>query len=451
MNERSFLFSHKNSSLSRGSAQFISYNQFMLSLTPLEKNIRENLKHNVTVNLLDGSLFGVALGFASFSAVLPLFVASMTDSATLIGLVPAIHSTGWLLPQLFTASHVSRLRKYKRTVLLATIHERVPFLGFAIIALLLPFIGLNMGLILTFLLLIWQGLGGGFTANAWTSMISKIMPPESRGTFFGMQSGLANLFVSMSAVGAGYLLDYFDAPWDFATCFLLAMVFFTVSWFALALTREPEDTGKIIPEKKSFFWDDAKKVLRRDRNFDWFLLVRVLSQFATMGFSFYIIYALRDFNMTKIISGYLIATLTISQTVANMGMGWIGDKVGHRMMLIIGAIAAFLSAVLAWNATSLAWFYPIFVLTGIANVAIWTNSISMTVDFGNDTERPIYIGLSQTLTAPATIIAPLIGGWIVDTAGFTPTFTISSILALGMLGILIFLVKDPRKNRLSKT
>ncbi len=423
----------------------------MLSLTPLEKNIRENLKHNVTVNLLDGSLFGVALGFASFSAVLPLFVASMTDSATLIGLVPAIHSTGWLLPQLFTASHVSRLRKYKRTVLLATIHERVPFLGFAIIALLLPFIGLNMGLILTFLLLIWQGLGGGFTANAWTSMISKIMPPESRGTFFGMQSGLANLFVSMSAVGAGYLLDYFDAPWDFATCFLLAMVFFTVSWFALALTREPEDTGKIIPEKKSFFWDDAKKVLRRDRNFDWFLLVRVLSQFATMGFSFYIIYALRDFNMTKIISGYLIATLTISQTVANMGMGWIGDKVGHRMMLIIGAIAAFLSAVLAWNATSLAWFYPIFVLTGIANVAIWTNSISMTVDFGNDTERPIYIGLSQTLTAPATIIAPLIGGWIVDTAGFTPTFTISSILALGMLGILIFLVKDPRKNRLSKT
>jgi MFS family permease len=417
----------------------------MLPLTPLEKNIRENLKYNVTVGLLDGSLFGVALGFASFSAVLPLFVASMTDSATLIGLVPAIHSTGWLLPQLFTASHVSRLRKYKRTVLMMTIHERAPFLGFAIVALLLPFIGINTGLVLTFLLLIWQGLGGGFTANAWTSMISKIIPPESRGTFFGMQSGLANLFISMSAIGAGYLLDYFNAPWDFATCFLLAVVFFTVSWFALLQTREPEDVDKVIPDERSNFWNDAAKVLSRDRNFSWFLVVRVLSQFATMGFSFYIIYALRDFGMTKVISGYLIATLTISQTVANMGMGWIGDKVGHRMMLIIGAVAAFLSAVLAWSATSLAWFYPIFVLTGIANVAIWTNSMSMTVDFGNETERPIYIGLSQTLTAPATIIAPLIGGWIVDAAGFTPTFTISTVLALGMLGILVFLVKEPRK------
>ncbi len=418
----------------------------MLPLTTLEKNIRENLKYNVAFGLLDGSLFGVALGFASFSAVLPLFVASMTDSATLIGLVPAIHSTGWLLPQLFTASGVSRLRRYKRTVLLTTIHERAPFLGFAIVALLLPFIGIKIGLVLTFLLLIWQGLGGGFTANAWTSMVSKIIPPESRGTFFGMQGGLANLFISMSAIGAGYLLDYFDAPWDFATCFLLAVVFFTLSWFALAKTREPEDTEKIIPEEKTHFWDDSKKVLRRDRNFNWFLVVRVLSQFATMGFSFYIIYALREFGMTEVVSGYLIATLTISQTVANIGMGWFGDKVGHRVMLIIGAVAAFLSAVLAWNATSLAWFYPIFVLTGIANVAIWTNSMSMTVDFGGETERPIYIGLSQTLTAPATIIAPLIGGWIVDTAGFTPTFTISLILSLGMLGILVFLVKDPRKR-----
>ena len=72
-------------------------------LSPLEQNIRKNLKHNLIANLMDGGLFGAALGFASFSTILPLFVASMTNSATLIGLVPAIHSAGWLFPQLFTA------------------------------------------------------------------------------------------------------------------------------------------------------------------------------------------------------------------------------------------------------------------------------------------------------------------------------------------------------------
>jgi len=416
-------------------------------LTTLEKDIRQNLKHNITVNLWDGSLFGAALGFASFGTILPLFVASMTTSALLIGLVPAIHSVGWQLPQLFTASYVSRLRSYKRNVIMMTIHERVPFLGFAIVALLLPTIGLQAGLIITFILLTWQGLGGGFTANSWTSMISKIIPPETRGTFFGLQAGLANLFISGSAVAAGYLLDYLDSPLDFAACFFIASIFFTLSWFALATTREPEDTEKIIPAIKTHFWDDSKRILRKDPNFNWFLSARFLSQFATMGFSFYIIYALRRFNMDAITAGYLTATLTISQTIANIGMGWIGDRIGHRAMLILGAVAALLSSVLAWFATSIFWFYPIFLLAGLANVSIWTIGMAMTVDFGTEAERPLYIGLSQTLTAPATIIAPLIGGWIVDSAGFIPTFSISIALSIVMIGILIFLVKDPRTYR----
>ncbi len=418
----------------------------MLPLATLEKNIRENLKYNITVNLWDGGLFGVALGFASFSTVLPLFVASMTTSALLIGLVPAIHSVGWQLPQLFTASHVSRLRKYKPNVLMMTIHERLPFLGFAIVALLLPTIGLQAGLIITFILLTWQGLGGGFTANSWTSMVSKIIPPETRGTFFGFQAGIANLFISGSAVAAGYLLDYLDSPFDFAACFLLASIFFALSWFALAQTREPEDTEKIIPAEKTHFWDDSKKILGKDINFKWFLSARFLSQFATMGFSFYIIYALRQFNMDTITAGFLTATLTISQTVANAGMGWLGDRWGHRSMLIIGAVAALLSSFLAWLATSIFWFYPIFLLAGLANVSIWTIGMAMTVDFGTEAERPLYIGLSQTLTAPATILAPLLGGFIVDSAGFIPTFTISTTLSVVMIAILIFLVKDPRTH-----
>src|SRR5258706_12484846 len=113
----------------------------MFPLTTLEKKIREDLRFNITVGMFDGGFFGLALGFASFGTILPLFVASMTNSATLIGLVPAIHAAGWLLPQLFTANHTSRLRRYKRTVILKTINERVPFLGFALVALLLPKVG----------------------------------------------------------------------------------------------------------------------------------------------------------------------------------------------------------------------------------------------------------------------------------------------------------------------
>src|SRR6185436_21089160 len=228
INERTFVFILRIS-IFLSSPKIGMVKSIMLPFTTLEKKIREDLKYNLTVGLSDGGFFGLAIGFASFGTILPLFVASMTDSATLIGLVPAIHSAGWLLPQLFTANHTSRLRRYKRTVMFNTVHERLPFFGFAIVALLLPKLGLQTGLILTFLLLTWQGLGGGFTANPWTSMISKIFPPENHGTFFGTQAAVANLFISGAAVCAGYLLDYLDSPMDFAICFFIASVFFTIS------------------------------------------------------------------------------------------------------------------------------------------------------------------------------------------------------------------------------
>lgn len=417
----------------------------MLPLTKVEQFTRKHLRHNITVGLLDAGFFGLALGFASFGTILPLFVASMTDSATLIGLVPAIHAAGWLLPQLFTAGFTSRLRRYKRTVLLITIHERLPFLGLALVALLLPGIGPQAGLIFTFLLLTWQGLGGGFTANPWTSMISKIIPSEARGTFFGIQGAVANLFISVAAVVAGYLLDSIDSPLDFVTCFLIASLFFTFSWLFLSMTREPADHEKVIEENAAPLWHGATRILKRDRNFSWFLTARIISQFATMGFAFYIVYALRRFEMDAVTAGYLTATLTIAQTIANAGMGWLGDRVGHRLMLIGGSAAALLSSLLAWFAPSLAWFFPIFVLAGFANVSIWMSGMAMTVDFSDEVERPFYIGLAQTLTAPATIVAPLIGGRLADTQGFVSTFAWSALLSLVMTFILVFLVQEPRK------
>jgi len=417
----------------------------MLPLSKVEQFSRKHLRFNVTAGFIDAGMFGIALGFASFGTILPLFVATMTNSATLIGLVPAIHSAGWLLPQLFTASHTSRLRRYKRTVLMNTIHERVPFLGFAIVAFLLPKIGLQAGLILTFLLLTWQGLGGGITANAWTSMVSKIIPSEYRGTFFGTQAAVANLLISGAAIGAGYLLDWQDSPFNFVICFLIATLFFTFSWGALALTRELTDYDKVVDEHPTPFWQGAGKILKRDTNFNWFLIARTLSQFATMGFSFYIIYALRRFQMDAVTAGYLTAALTIAQTVANAGMGWLGDKFGHRSMLILGGVAAALSSYLAWIAPSINWFFPIFILSGFANVSIWTNGMTMATTFSGETERPFYIGLAQTLTAPATMIAPILGGWLADTQGFESTFALSTTLSVVMTAILIFIIKDTHK------
>jgi len=416
----------------------------MENMSRLEESIRKHLRFNLTVNLMDGGFFGLGWGFGSIGTIIPLFVSHMTTSALLIGLIPSIHAVGWQLPQLFMANSVSRLRRYKPMVMLMTIQERLPYLGLALVALFLAKLGNTFALVLTFGLLIWQGLGAGFTANAWQSMIAKIIPSDLRGTFFGAQAAIANILMSIAAIAAGYILDRIHAPFNFTLCFLLTVVGLVLSYISMGLIREPVDQEKSIPEHQPSPWKGGLELLRRDRNFSAYLVIRALSQIATMGFAFYIIYGLLHFGMNDLTAGFLTAALTISSTIANAAMGWLGDRFGHRAMLIAGSVAVTLSSLIAWGAPSIGWLYPVFILSGLANVAIWTIGMAITVEFGDEATRPTYIGLSNTLVAPFTIIAPLIGGWIAETAGFQTTFMVSAIGGLVTAVLLFWLVRDPR-------
>jgi MFS family permease len=413
----------------------------------LDESIRKTLKYNITVNLLDGAFFGLGWGFGSMGTIMTLFVSRMTHSAILIGLIPAIHAVGWQLPQLFMANAVSRLRLYKPMVMWITIHERLPYLALVAVAIFMSALGNKAALVLTFLILIWQGLGAGFTANGWQSLIAKIIPGDWRGTFFGAQAAIANVLMSVTAISAGYILLKVRDPLNFAICFTLTFICMGLSMVFLGVTREPADDEKTIPAIMPSPWKGGMEILRGDKNFRAFLMVRLLSQFATMGFAFYILYGLQHFEMSDLNAGFLTAALTITQTIANALMGWLGDRLGHRAMLIAGSVAVSISSLLAWMAPSLVWMYPAFILAGLANVAYWTIGMAITTEFGSEETRPTYIGLSNTLVAPFTILAPLLGGWIVETAGFSTTFFISTVGGLILAGLLIWLVRDPRPRR----
>ncbi|MBC8336169.1 MAG: MFS transporter [Anaerolineales bacterium] len=413
------------------------------TLSTLQIEIRKNLKHNLIVNLLDGGFFGFGIGFASFITIIPLFVSQMTDSAILIGLIPAIHSVGWQLPQLLAASWVSRMKRYKPAVLMMTIHERIPFFGLAAVSWF--FLGKNnsLALTLTFILLIWQGLGGGLAANPWQSMMAKIIPARHQGSFFGGQAALANLAASISAILAGIVLSKLKSPQDFTWLFLLGGISLIISLGIIALTREPEDTQKVNHQKKDPFWLGTRTIWRRDVNFRGFMFSRVLMQFATMGYAFYIVYCTRYLDMDVFTAGVLTSVLMISQIVANPVMGWFGDRLGHHTMLKIGIIASVISGVLAWWATSLIWFYPVMILAGISIVAVWTTSLTMSVQFGTEAHRPTYIGMANTMLAPATLLAPIFGGWLADAVSYQTTFLASAGFGIITLIALQIFVKNP--------
>ena len=64
----------------------------------------KHVRFNAIVNILDGAFFGSALGFASFTTIIPLFVSQLTDSAILIGLAVA-----FLIGAKFLLAYMERL------------------------------------------------------------------------------------------------------------------------------------------------------------------------------------------------------------------------------------------------------------------------------------------------------------------------------------------------------
>ncbi len=412
----------------------------------MNAEISRNLRYNFIVNLLDGGFFGFAMGFASFVTVIPLFVSTMTASAILIGLIPAIHSVGWQLPQLLLANRISRQVKLKPMVMALTIQERLPFLGLMVAAGYMSRIGIQPALIFTFVLLTWQGLGAGLAANPWQSMIAKIIPSDVRGTFLGAQASVANLLASVSAVLAGIILERIASPLDYVLCFLFASIAMGVSYAFLALTREPENSPPAEAAGNGSFWNGILAILKSDNNFRWFLVGRILFSFATTAFAFYTVYAVGHHGVSESIMGVMTGVFLGTQIIANPLMGWLGDRWNRRYIIEIGLAACIASALVSAWAPSSIWFYLVFILAGIGNVALWTVGLAMIMEFGQDKEKPAYIGLANTLVAPSSMVAPFLGGWLADAYGYSATFYLTAVS--GILTIIVFqwFVKDPQRQ-----
>ena len=154
----------------------------------IDAEVRRHYRHNSVVNVLDGTFFWGGSSLIASTTILPVYVSRLSDSKLLIGLVSMIGTTGWLLPQLFTANWVQRLpRKKTLPVRVGLFTERLPVVLLALSVLLAPrFPGLALAAF--FLTLAWHTVGAGAVAVAWQDMIAKIIPIDRRVAVLGQQN-----------------------------------------------------------------------------------------------------------------------------------------------------------------------------------------------------------------------------------------------------------------------
>lgn len=410
--------------------------------------VSQNLRHNILALGGDFALFMVGLSLASQSTILPAFAAHLGASNVVIGAIPAVMTVGWLFPSLFAAGHTEALARKLPFVLRYTIWERAPFLVLALAAFapadFAP--GLTLAVLLTMLLVI-TGVGG-ILMPAWMDIVGRAIPINLRGRFFAVANLVGSAGGFVGGFATAYILAAFPAPVGYGVCFLLAAVFMGLSYVALAFTREAAGGAASPALPLRAYLSRLPALLRRNRNFSWFLTARVFGALGMMASGFYTVYALWTYAVPTSQVGVFTAVLFSGQIAGNVVFGWLADRAGHRLVIIAGVAATVAANALALAARSPEAFRIVFALSGVQVAAINVSSLNMLLEFAPvPAEQPTYVGLGNTSVAPTTFVAPLMAGVMADALGFESVFLTAVLFGVIALALLLGLVRDPRHER----
>ncbi|MXZ21611.1 MAG: MFS transporter [Caldilineaceae bacterium SB0665_bin_25] len=422
---------------------------------------------NFSVNLWDIAFITLGLSIISRETVIPVLVSQLTDSKLAIGLVPALWSLGFYLPQLLTANWAESM-PYKKpfVMIISSFCERLPYFLIGFIVLFFAHSAPSVALIAILAGVALSSSGAGLATPAWLDMIAKVIPVRRRGIWFGLGHGLGQLMGVVGAYFVGQILVSRAFPTNYALLFFLAFTVMMISWGGLALTREPisEVTKKAAP--LLHYLGRIKRVLKQDANYRRYLISKSMVNLGGMSAGFFAVFGTEMFSLDGRGVGLLTAVLVGTQAVLNPTSGLLADRVGHKTVLATAAffvVFAPLSALVYGGTgaagpegTALASPFvsgkaPIgllitFVFLGTYLAADHTSSLPIILEFSPPEDRPTYVGLTNTVLAPVLIGAPILGGWLAGAAGYVVMFRVALVVGTVGLILMVFWVREPRRT-----
>ena len=277
-------------------------------------------------------------------------------------------------------------------------------------------------------------------------MFGKVMPTRYRGRQFAISSASEAALAIGGALASGYFLARFPWPRGYAYCFISGFAAFIVSFCFTALTREPAAPRMKPLVPLTAYVRRLPAILRADRDFAWYLGSKCAGTLANMGLGFYTVFALRTLAAPEWQVGRFTLMLLAGQAVASLTMGYVADRVGHKRMMVAGAVGLLAANGLAFAATQVWHVYLVFLFASLNQAAMTVSDLNLALEYAPERERPTYIALAMSLVAPFAFVSPLIGGLLADAAGYRAVFVLAAVCAAVYAAALVLLVRDPRRR-----
>jgi MFS family permease len=190
-----------------------------------------------------------------------------------------------------------------------------------------------------------------------------------------------------------------------------------------------------------------KEVLRLDTF--WFLSVAMaLRHMVTEGVSVHFVILLVDRGWSTEAASTLLGISALIGAPTRIGMGWLGDIVDKRK-LVIGLLLALSASVcvMGWAAGSFV-FTAFMIVYSLAYGGLASLQEPIRADYFGTKAFATIQGVSRSITTVGTFMGPIVAGLFYDfTKSYSAAFTIFAVVSL-LSTLLMFLAKPPARENL---
>ncbi|MHB8627591.1 MAG: MFS transporter [Aggregatilineales bacterium] len=404
---------------------------------PITNPSRARTRLTIIFYLIDMILFGLATSFLDPSTVVPNFVGQATKSEILIGLSGVLFTLVWRIPQLLTAPTINRAPRKLPWMLFPSIPGRMAFLVIAAITALVGREQPGVMLLAFFVGYAAFAFFDGIATNAWVELIGNAVSTQMRGVMFGIAQVIALLSilgvqgvlrVLLGPTGPGY-------PVNYAIVFAIAGGLLTFSLLAIRGIGETPVPPNMRISGLIEYLPYLSRLIRQDRAFRHFLVMRFLLDASIIAGPFYIGYEVQQLGIdsAQAVSDSLLAVM-VGGLIGSALSGWLGGRRGSRAVIAVQVIAVLIGPLMALLSLSVGRdaLLVTFAMIGLVNATFPAGLLNWLIEHAPAGERPTYSGVSNTLGI-AALIVPLCGGVLLQATSYGVLFAVALVIGLAAM------------------
>lgn len=402
---------------------------------------KKDKKRNYNFYCIDAALFQLGNAFFEPNSVIPSFIGLFTQNSILIGLSSTIRNLGWFLPQLFVSNHVQGRTYKKPFTLTVSFIMRISALFMALVALLLGRKSATATLILFYIFYSLFSVCDGLSGVPWIDIMGKIIPERKRGRFVASYQSIGGSL----AFAAGFLIKKIlespklNFPTNYSLLFIIGFIALIISLGFFSLIKEPPSTVTNDKMDIKEFFRYVKDIASEDRNLVKTIIINILIRGFFLSMPFYVLFA-KDFLMfSQDAIGYFVSAQMVGYILSCNLWGYLSDHKSNKTVITLSGISAASTPCIALISAAcygmgitkllLPLYLILYATIGFTLSGVFIGFNNYILEFSQEENRTIYIGMYNTLVAPTTLF-PLLGGLLIQYFSYKLLFIFTLIMIL---------------------